>query len=138
MPEVEMYCDVRRATQVLLNILSNAVKYSDDGDLVRVDIETPVLGDVIIRVTDNGPGMSKSQIIEARQRYGRISTNADRSKQGTGLGLPLSGELMKLHNGELRIDSLPGKGTTVTLVFPGPPLAAEDEIIEGARDVLTR
>lgn len=133
----ELYCDARRATQVLLNVLSNAVKYSGIGSSVSIAVGTVMPDNVIvIRIADTGPGMTHNEVVTALSRYGRINTNAEVSQKGTGLGLPLSLELMRLHGGDLKIDSTPGEGTVVSLFFPVYQQTTEtDEAIYGSKQL---
>jgi signal transduction histidine kinase len=112
-----LFCDKTRVHQVLLNIISNAVKFSPAGDVV-------ISGDVgdagiSIAVKDNGIGIQKNMIAVALTPFAQVDNQAYTNKnEGTGLGLPLSKMLMELHLGSIEIDSLPGEGTTVTLSFP--------------------
>ena len=110
-------CDVRRAIQVLLNVLSNAIKYSDEGGTVTVSVDRADPDFIAIRIADDGPGMSPEQIKVALARFGRVKSSADTSQLGTGLGIPLAADLMRLHGGTLDIRSVPGNGTTVSLLF---------------------
>lgn len=109
--------DHRRVRQILLNLLSNAVKFTPDGGevLISAKMEDETLK---IRVSDTGIGIAKEDIPLALERFGQIDSDLARKYEGTGLGLPLSKCLMESHGGTLDIESAPGQGTTVTLVFP--------------------
>lgn len=110
--------DERRLKQVLINVLSNSVKYTPpDGEVV---IEAGLLdgGAIALTVADPGIGMTEEEIAVAKARFGRIQGAANRKHAGTGLGLPLAIELTKLHAGTLDLTSMPGEGTKVTIAFP--------------------
>ena len=110
--------DERRLKQVLINVLSNSVKYTPpDGEVV---IEAGLLdgGAIALTVADPGIGMTEEEIAVAKARFGRIQGAANRKHAGTGLGLPLAIELTKLHAGTLDLTSTPGEGTKVTIAFP--------------------
>jgi len=109
--------DRKKAQQAILNVLSNAYKYSRPGDGVEIFIEpasTPNL--VAIRTVDQGIGMSAEQVKRVSERFYR----ADKSGNipGTGLGMSIVKEIVELHHGNLLVASTPGQGTTVTLQFP--------------------
>jgi len=109
--------DHRRIRQVLLNLLSNGVKFTPPGGEVRATaaIEDGVL---VIRVIDNGIGIAAEDIPTALERFGQIDSDLARRYEGTGLGLPLSKCLMEHHDGTLEIESEAGRGTTVSIRFP--------------------
>ena len=109
--------DARRLKQVLINILSNSIKFTPPGG--RITLATSLEnGGLKIVVADTGIGIAEEDIPTAKARFGRIESAANRKYPGTGLGLTLAIELMKLHGGDLDITSAVGKGTTVTLSFP--------------------
>ncbi|MEQ8440919.1 MAG: HAMP domain-containing sensor histidine kinase [Alphaproteobacteria bacterium] len=110
--------DKRRIMQVGMNIAANAIKYSGNGTLVTMDVVIDTDGSAGFRVCDQGPGMSKEDIETARRPFGRTRSAMTSATEGTGLGLPLATEILSLHGGELTIDSIVGKGTVVTAVFP--------------------
>ena len=113
-----VWADLRGVKQIVLNILSNAVKFSHDGGTVTIASGLEAEGGVFISVTDHGIGMTPEQIERARQPFGQAHAATTRAYGGTGLGLPITQRLIELHDGELRIDSVPGEGTTVLVVFP--------------------
>ncbi|BBF91949.1 chemotaxis protein CheB [Blastochloris tepida] len=114
-----MTIDERRIRQVLLNVLSNAIKFSPRGSTVRVKVLVPEGGGAAIEVQDSGIGMTQETV--ARIGSGPITSGlmSPGGEEGTGLGLPVSIALMQAHGGTLSIDSTPGRGTAVTLIF-GP------------------
>ena len=110
----------RMLRQIVLNILSNAIKFTEAGGIVRLSVEHDANGDLAIRIHDTGVGMSTEDITVALTPFGQVARrNPDHSQeQGTGLGLPMVKAMMELQQGAMHIDSLPGEGTIVSLVFP--------------------
>jgi signal transduction histidine kinase len=113
-----IWADLRGLKQIVLNILSNAVKFSHDGGTVTIASGLDARGGVFISVADQGIGMTAEQIERARQPFGQAHAATMQIYGGTGLGLPITQRLIELHDGELRIDSIAGEGTSVTVVFP--------------------
>jgi PAS domain S-box-containing protein len=118
-----LHCDARAVKQVLLNFLSNAVKFTPDGGSVTTRVERVAEG-LSISVTDNGIGMSPEQIEVAMSPFGQIDSKVARQHKGTGLGLPISKQLVELHGGKLTVRSAPGEGTTMIATFPQYRLAS--------------
>ena len=116
--ELALWCDELRVKQALLNLLSNAVKFTPPGGRVTIGAELTALGEIAIAVSDSGVGMSPEDIPRAFEPFAQIANPLTRPHQGTGLGLPLVRQLMALHDGVVRLDSRPGRGTTATLLFP--------------------
>ena len=109
--------DRKKAQQAILNVLSNAYKYSRLGDGVEIIIEVASSPNLIaIHTVDQGIGMNAEQVKRVSERFFR----ADKSGNipGTGLGMSIVKEIVELHHGNLLVASTPGKGTTVTLQFP--------------------
>jgi PAS domain S-box-containing protein len=115
---LELRVDELRLEQVLLNLVSNAVKFTPSGGRVDVSARLALSGEVIISVADTGIGMAAADIPRALQPFGQIDNSLSRPHGGTGLGLPLARRLVELHGGTMSIDSELGKGTTVTVVLP--------------------
>ncbi len=113
-----LWADLRGVKQIVLNVLSNAVKFSHDGGTVTITSGLDAGGGLAIFVTDHGIGMTADQIERARQPFGQAHAATTRTYGGTGLGLPITQRLVELHDGELRIASVPGEGTSVAVVFP--------------------
>ena len=109
--------DARRVRQILLNLLSNAVKFTPKGGDVRVSSFCED-GGLTVAVSDSGIGMAAEEIPKALETFGQIDSMLSRQYEGTGLGLPLAKRLINLHGGTLSIESKPGLGTTVTILFP--------------------
>jgi signal transduction histidine kinase len=109
--------DSRRLRQVLLNLLSNAVKFTPSGG--RIDVSAAVEeGEISIIVADTGIGIAPEDLPKALERFGQVDSRLSRKYEGTGLGLPLSKRLMELHGGRFEIESAPGAGTRVRVIFP--------------------
>ena len=110
--------DERAIKQVLLNLLSNAVRYTPAGGRITLSAAR-VSGAVRIRVTDTGCGISAEEITKVCEPYERAGTAYVRKTEGTGLGLPIVKRLVELHKGRFRIESTLGEGTSVEITLPG-------------------
>jgi signal transduction histidine kinase len=113
-----VHADERRLKQVLINLLGNAVKFTNPGGEVHVRVLEKD-GELIISVSDTGIGMAANDIPVALERFGQIDSTLARRYEGTGLGLPLAKQLAELHGGRLSIESCVGVGTIVTVALPG-------------------
>ncbi len=120
-----IHADKRLLTQVLLNILSNALKFSERGGRIVVSARVGDGGGVDLSVRDTGIGMSAQDITRIGEPFLQIDSQLARNYEGVGLGLAISKRLVELHGGELRIDSTPGRGTTVTVLLPPRRVRAE-------------
>jgi signal transduction histidine kinase len=116
--------DSRRLKQIVLNLISNAVKFTPSGG--RVEVKASAAADGLrLSVSDTGIGIAAADLPTALAPFGQIDSSLSRSFQGTGLGLPLALSLAELHGGRLEIDSKVGHGTTVTLWLPPSRINAE-------------
>jgi two-component system cell cycle sensor histidine kinase PleC len=113
-----VHADRRAAKQMVVNLLSNACKFTPQGGRVRLFAAAARDGAVRLGVADTGIGMTRDEIAVALEPFGQVGEVSTSARQGTGLGLPLVRSFVELHGGRLEIDSAPGVGTTVTLVFP--------------------
>lgn len=111
--------------QMLINLMSNAVKFTPQGGAVRIAAGLRPDGGLRITVTDTGIGIAQEDIPLALAPFAQIDSNLARKYEGTGLGLPLVDSLMKLHEGRLVLDSEPGKGTSAHLDFPASRVLAQ-------------
>jgi two-component system, cell cycle sensor histidine kinase PleC len=113
-----LLADPLRLKQILINLLSNATKFTPEWGRVRVDAS--VLSDdfASISVTDNGPGMTLDEIDTAMSPFGQVESGFNKRHEGTGLGLPIAYALARLHGGDLTINSTKGEGTRVTILIP--------------------
>jgi signal transduction histidine kinase len=112
-----LHADSRALTQILLNLLSNAVKFTPTGGRVTVSAQAIPDG-VRFAVKDTGRGIAKEDIPRLANAFEQVSTDADLSKQGTGLGLALVRSLAELHGGQILIESEIDVGTVVTVDIP--------------------
>jgi PAS domain S-box-containing protein len=109
--------DIRKVKQILLNVIGNAIKFSQPGGSVEIGAGTE-RGAVVITVADHGIGMDPKELEVAISRFGQVASAWSRKHAGTGLGLPLAIGLTELHGGSLAVESSKGAGTTVTIRFP--------------------
>ena len=116
--------DRDRLVQILVNVLDNAVKFTPEGGSVSITASPEVQGSVVIKITDTGIGISKSELPRLGERFYRIDKTRSREMGGTGLGLSIVKHLMKAHEGSMEIESTLGKGTTVSLHFPVSPVVS--------------
>jgi signal transduction histidine kinase len=116
--------DPRRLKQILLNLLTNAIKFTKEGGQVIVS-GTMVDGELRLRVRDNGVGMTKDEIAFAMQPFHQLDT-APRKQSGTGLGLPVTKALVDANRARLVLTSEPGVGTSADVVFPAERLFTSD------------
>ncbi|MDQ2101798.1 PAS domain S-box protein [Azospirillum isscasi] len=110
--------DALRLRQVLVNLLSNAVKFSRSGESAMIRARRGAAGGLELSVIDTGIGMTAEDIPKALTPFVQVDQSMSRRYEGTGLGLSISKRLVEAHGGALRIDSTPGRGTTVTVDLP--------------------
>jgi two-component system cell cycle sensor histidine kinase PleC len=110
--------DRRSLKQLLLNLLSNALKFTPDGGTVTVLANGGERFGITLSVRDTGIGMSAAEIEVALSPFGQIESAFRRTQKGTGLGLPICKSLVELHDGTLHVSSEPGGGTTLSATFP--------------------
>src|SRR4029450_9394277 len=109
--------DERRLKQVLLNLLTNSIKFTGSGGAVVLCVRRTEERGLVFEVRDTGIGMTPEEITIALQPFGQLDAGFDRRHDGTGLGLPLARSLVELHGGSLRIESQKGRGTTVSVLL---------------------
>lgn len=110
--------DGRRVKQVVLNLLTNAVKFTPEQGTVSLAMGLADNGDMVVTVQDSGIGMAPHDVEKALQPFSRSQAALDGHYEGTGLGLPLAAGLVEAHDGKVAIDSAVGKGTRVRVFFP--------------------
>jgi two-component system cell cycle sensor histidine kinase PleC len=110
--------DPSKLRQVLINLVSNAVKFTPPGGQIRFEINQSKDHESRVSVIDTGIGMSKDDIQTARTPFGQVKNPFSRDHEGTGLGLPLCLRLAELMGGTLDVQSAPDQGTTVSLILP--------------------
>ena len=112
----DLYCDPVRLRQILLNVLSNAVKFTEPGGRVEIGIE--VADGLTFVISDTGIGIRPEDLSRILTRFGQVESVYSRNHQGTGLGLALTKALIEQHGGSLSLESTPQVGTTVRLSLP--------------------
>lgn len=110
--------DPLRLKQVMLNLLTNAVKFTEEDGKVSVDVVAEDKGFVAFSVTDTGRGMSQEELLMATQPFGQVRNGHGDANEGTGLGLPISVALIKSHGGKFTLESQVNTGTCARFVIP--------------------
>ena len=113
----EMIADKRALNQILLNLVSNAIRFSDRGGTVMISARAEA-AEISFAVEDNGVGISDEDLARVGEPYFQAGSSYDRRHGGTGLGLSIVKGLVRLHGGELSIRSRVGEGTRVTVRLP--------------------
>ena len=123
----ELFGDELRIRQILNNLLSNALKYTEKGEVVlSVSAENGGKDEnrdvtLVCRVSDTGPGMTAEQVERLFDEYSRFDLEANRMIEGAGLGMSITRQLVHMMNGELIVESEPGRGSTFTALLPQGP-----------------
>lgn len=110
--------DRRLVTQALINIVDNAIKFSPEGTEIKIAARRAQGGNFAIRVTDYGIGIENASIPRLLRPFEQIESAFSRSAGGLGLGLAIANKVTQAHNGRIDIDSAPGEGSCVSLIFP--------------------
>ena len=121
--------DTDKMTQVIDNILNNAIKYSPDGGKITVSMKTTD-DQMILSIKDQALGIPKQDLPKIFDRFYRVDRARSRAQGGTGLGLAIAKEIIKQHNGFIWAKSEYGKGSTFTIVLPYDKDAVKEEIWE--------
>ena len=121
--------DTDKMTQVIDNILNNAIKYSPDGGKITVSMKTTD-DQMILSISDQGLGIPKQDLPKIFDRFYRVDRARSRAQGGTGLGLAIAKEIIKQHKGFIWAKSEYGKGSTFTIVLPYDKDAVKEEIWE--------
>jgi PAS domain S-box-containing protein len=126
----DVYVDMDMWEKIILNILSNALKYSRQGTIA---LDTRKDGNNIrVTISDTGIGIPEDQLAKIFNRFHRVENSEGRSQEGTGIGLALVKELVKLHGGSISVSSTQGKGSVFTIELPtGKAHLPEDKVAEG-------
>ena len=112
-----IYADVARVNQVITNIISNAMKYSDKGSVIKISMGA-TRSVYMLSISDNGIGMPPEALDRIFDRFYRVDKARSRSMGGNGLGLSIAKEIMDAHSGSIDVVSQLGQGTTMVLKFP--------------------
>lgn len=124
---VRVNADPRLVRQVLINLLSNAAKFSQHGGIVTISMNTDGAGDYLIRIEDTGIGMEPEELRRAMEPFFQVESAYTRERAGAGLGLPLVRKIMELHGGGLELESKAGLGTTAIARFPARRILHETQ-----------
>ncbi|MBF4561442.1 MASE1 domain-containing protein [Microbacterium sp. VKM Ac-2870] len=131
--ELIVIADRDDAARALGNLISNAVKFTPDGGSIHIET-TDVADDVMITVSDTGPGIGSDGLLQAFDLFYRGAQSEVRAMAGTGLGLPIARMLARRNDGEVMLVSLPGLGTKATLLLPRADASSEGgESAEGGQ-----
>ncbi|MBT4710896.1 MAG: hypothetical protein HOB82_05150 [Alphaproteobacteria bacterium] len=113
-----LFADSRRVKQMILNLLSNALKFTQPGGTVSLVAETGPDGQARIQIKDTGIGIAESDLDRILHPFTQLDGSLQRQYEGTGLGLYLTNSIAEAHGGSMTVNSELGVGTTVTLIFP--------------------
>ncbi|MCM3112390.1 sensor histidine kinase [Lederbergia lenta] len=111
------FIDPKWFQRIIDNLVANAIKYNPSGTVITVSISLIEQHLAIIKIEDNGMGMSSETLDKLFQRYYR-GTNTSETGSGTGLGMAITKQLVQLHNGSIQVKSTLGKGTTIRIILP--------------------
>ncbi|MFN3431001.1 MAG: sensor histidine kinase, partial [Candidatus Sericytochromatia bacterium] len=109
--------DSAKVYQILLNLASNAHKFTPEGGLIRLEAEVGE-GQMVVRVTDNGIGMSPEALPHLFEEFRQVEQYRKPQEQGTGLGLAITKRMVEMHGGEIKARSALGQGTTFEFTLP--------------------
>ncbi len=119
--------DKRLVRQVLINLVSNAIKFTGQGGAIDVTIQVDLTTQqCLIAVSDTGVGMSEDEIKRSLQPFAQIASAYSREQPGIGLGLPLVAKIMEVHGGAFKLDSVAGRETRATACFPPERVLLDD------------
>ena len=113
-----LWADERAVRQIVLNVLSNAIKFTPQGGEISVKVGWTSSGGQYVSVKDTGPGIPDEEIPIVMSSFGRGSFAIKTAEQGSGLGLPIVKGLVDLHGGRFELRSKPREGTEVIVTFP--------------------
>lgn len=118
---IHLQIDQRRFKQILLNLVANALKFTEEGG-ITIKVRRDSTRGMTLQVIDTGVGISETDLERVMEPFTQADSTFSRAHEGTGLGLPLSRALVELHDGTLIIESILGQGTTVTVTVPAKRL----------------
>jgi len=117
-PTPAVFADRRRLMQILINMLSNAIKFTPPGGTISLEVGTDPSGGVVFAVSDTGIGIAEEDVAAVLEVFHQVESSVTRGHDGSGIGLPLSKSLAELHGGSLELESVVGVGTTVSVRLP--------------------
>jgi PAS domain S-box-containing protein len=126
-PLPALRADMRMLKQILINLLTNAVKFTPPGGKVTIRWWANLDDGFVFEVADTGIGMTREDIPKALARFGQVDGELNRQYEGAGLGLPLTKSLVELHGGSLKLQSKVNVGTRVTIRFPAERMVPFEE-----------
>ena len=126
--------DPVRLKQIILNLMTNAVKFTPEGGRVTARAAPDAEGGVTITIADTGIGMSPQEIVVALEPFRQVDNAMSRRYEGSGLGLPLAKQLTELHGGQLELISEPGTGTTARVRLPHSRVLRQSDLVAEAKD----
>lgn len=133
---IETYFDKDKVEQILVNIMSNAFKFTKNGGKITVSMKEKEGNLVEISVRDTGVGIPKNELHKTFDRFYQVDGSHTREHEGTGIGLALTKELVELHKGEIKIDSVEGEWTEVKITLPlGLDHLSEGNLAEDSKEV---
>ena len=115
--DCDMFADPAKLQQVIYNLIDNAIKYTPDGGMVRISLDL-VGRDAVLRIADTGVGIPKEDLPHVFERFYRVDKARSRETGGTGLGLSIVQQIVRLHGGNIDVQSEVGKGTTFIIELP--------------------
>ena len=121
----DVVADLRSVKQIAINLLSNAIRFTPAGGQVVVSTSYESNGNVSLRIRDTGVGMTRDQLEEAMKPFKQVTGFARERGDGTGLGLPLAKAMAEANRAQFAMNSQPGRGTLVEIVFPSQRVLAE-------------
>lgn len=113
--------DPLKITQVVENLLDNALKYTPKGSRIQLSARLQGLGEILVSLHDNGPGIPAEDLPHLFERFYRVDKGRSREKGGTGLGLSIVKHIVQLHGGRVWVESTQGQGTTFSFTLPPRP-----------------
>jgi signal transduction histidine kinase len=123
------YFDSDRLEKVVLNLLFNAIKFSDSGGQVTLRWGLSSDGHLRVKVADTGIGIASRDLPKLFKRFSQVDASTSRRYEGTGIGLALAKEIVELHGGRITVDSEPGRGSTFTVTIPLVLEAPQDDAV---------
>ena len=127
---IMLHADPVAFRQILLNLVSNAIKFTGQDGRVAVTAGVGPDGHFTLRVTDSGIGIAKEDLDLVLKPFRQVDNSLSRKYEGIGIGLPLTRKLVELQGGEMRIDSGVDEGTEVAVIFPGSIVVADGVLRE--------
>jgi signal transduction histidine kinase len=123
---LRVFADERALRQIVINLLSNAVRYTQARGEVTLRVGRSPSSELVVSVVDNGPGIPREAMARVLEPFQRVETRGMRVERGVGLGLSIVTQLVKLHGGQFTLDSEEGRGTTASVRLPPTRVVGSD------------